>query len=96
MATWFQAEASYESLGTNKLGLMRAFEKCIMTCFAPYFTNLKPCIIALFHAMYLNGPKAETSLTHDGMIKIFTVTLEELPPHNAQPEEVQKMLSVHL
>jgi hypothetical protein len=83
MAAWFVAEASYESLGTNKLGLAHAFKKRIMGRFAPYFMDLKPCIMALFHAMYPNGPKVETALTHDGMVKIFTETLEKLPPHDA-------------
>jgi hypothetical protein len=93
MAAWFVAEASYESLGTNKLGLAHAFEKRIVDRFAPYFTDLKPCIMALFHAMYPNGPKVETALTHDGMIKIFTETLEQLPPHDAQFGNSQKKSS---
>jgi hypothetical protein len=90
MAAWFVAEASYESLGTNKLGLAHAFEKRIVDRFAPYFTDLKPCIMALFHAMYPNGPKVETALTHDGMTKILTETLEKLPPHDAQFGNSQK------
>jgi hypothetical protein len=84
LAAWFTAGASLESLGTNKLGLAHAFENRIVGRFAPYFTDLKPCVMALFHAMYPNGPQVKSALTHDDMIKIFTETLEKLPPHDAK------------
>ena len=82
LAGWFTAGASLESLGTNKLGLAHAFERRIVGRFAPYFTDLKPCVMALFRAMYPNGPAVKSALTHDGMIQIFTETLEKLPPHD--------------
>jgi hypothetical protein len=90
LTAWFTAGASLESLGTNKLGLAHAFERRVVGRFAPYFTDLKPCVMALFHAMYPNGPQIKSVLTHDGMIKIFTETLEKLPPHDVKFTTSQK------
>jgi hypothetical protein len=94
LAGWFTAGAILESLGTNKLGLVHAFEKHIVGCFILYFTDLKPCVMDLFHAMYPNGLQIKSTLTCDEIIKILTETLEKLPPHNAKFNTGQKKSSV--
>jgi hypothetical protein len=94
LAGWFTAGASLESLGTNKLGLAHAFEKHIVGCFILYFTDLKPYVMDLFYAMYLNSLQVKSTLTHDDMIKIFTETLEKLPPHDAKFNTGKKKSSI--
>lgn len=79
IAAWFVPETSFEGLATSKLGISHAFEKRVVELFALYFADLKPCVMDLFHAMYPNGPRITSSLTHDKMIEIFTKTLETLP-----------------
>jgi Fungal protein kinase len=79
IAAWFVPETSFEGLATSKLGLAHAFEKRIVDRFSPYFTDIKPCVMELFRAMYPNGPQVKSALTHDRMIEIFTATLEKLP-----------------
>jgi len=79
IAAWFVPETSFEGLATTKLGVAHAFEKRIVNRFSPYFTDIKPCVMELFHAMYPNGPHIKSALTHDTMIEIFTATLENLP-----------------
>ena len=80
MAAWFAPDTSFEGLATSKLGIAHTFESCIVDRFSPYFTDIKPCVMELFKALYPDGPQIITSsLTHDRMIEIFTATLEKLP-----------------
>ena len=79
IATWFAPEASFDSLATSKLGVAHAFERRVVDRFSPYFTDIKPCVMELFHAMYPTGPQIQSALTHDRMIDIFTATLNKLP-----------------
>ena len=79
IAAWFTPDTSFEGLMTSKLGIAHAFESCIIDRFSPYFTDIKPCVMELFQALYPDGPQITSSLTHDRMIEIFTVTLEKLP-----------------
>ena len=79
IAAWFVTETSFEGLATCKLGVAHAFQRRIVDRFSPYFTDIKPCVMELFHAMYPNGPQIKSALTHDRMIEIFTATLEKLP-----------------
>jgi hypothetical protein len=88
IAAWFISETSFEALGTGKLGLAHAFQKRVVDRFSPYFTDIKPCVTELFHAMYPSGPQIKSSLTHDKMIKIFTTTLEKLPSTDRYISEV--------
>lgn len=80
IAAWFAPETSFEGLATNKLGVAHAFKRRIVDRFSPYFDDIKPCVMELFHAMYPNGPQIKSALSHDRMIEIFTETLEKLPP----------------
>jgi hypothetical protein len=79
MAAWFVPETSFEGLATSKLGIAHTFESRIVGRFSPYFEDIKECVMDLFRAMYPNGPRIQSSLTHDRMIEIFTETLEKLP-----------------
>lgn len=78
IAAWFATETSFEGLATSKLGIAFAFQKRIVDRFSPYFDDIKPCVMNLFHAMYPNGPQIKSALTHDAMINIFDATLESL------------------
>jgi hypothetical protein len=79
IAGWFIPETSFEGLATYKLGVAHAFERRIVGRFSPYFADIKPCVMELFHAMYPNNPQVKSSLTHDRMIEIFNATLQSLP-----------------
>ena len=79
MAAWFAPDTSFEGLATSKLDIAHAFESHIVDRFSPYFTDIKPCVMELFKALYPDGPQITSSLTHDRMIEIFTATLEKLP-----------------
>ena len=79
IAAWFIPETSFEGLATSKLGVAHAFERRIVDRFSPYFTDIKPCVMELFRAMYPNGPQIKSALTHDRMIDIFSETLKTLP-----------------
>ena len=79
MAAWFAPDTSFKGLATSKLGIAHAFESRIVDHFPPYFTDIKPCVMELFQALYPDGPQITSSLTHDRLIEIFTVMLEKLP-----------------
>ena len=79
MAAWFAPDTSFEGLATSKLGIAHAFESHIIDRFSPYFTDITPCVMELFKALYPDGPQITSSLTHDRMIEIFTAMLEKLP-----------------
>lgn len=93
IAAWFVPETSFEGLATNKLGIAHAFEKRIADRFAPYFADIKPCVMELFRAMYPNGPQIKSALTHDRMIEIFNETLEKLPSHDQHLSEKPKKIT---
>jgi Fungal protein kinase len=91
LAAWFVPETSFEGLATSKLGVAHVFEKRIVDRFSPYFSDIKPCVMDLFHAMYPSGPQIKSSLTHDRMIEIFTATLEKLPPSDRYRKSTSEM-----
>jgi hypothetical protein len=92
IAAWFIPETSFVSLATTKLGIGFAFERRIVDRFSPYFTDIKPCVMELFNAMYPHGPQIKSSLTHDRMIEIFTATLERLPSRDQYLPETQNVV----
>ena len=85
LSAWFRPSFSLHDIGIAKAGALCLFEENILTPFAPYFNDLKPCVMKLFKEIYgQNPPGVPKPITHDRMIEIFTETLNSLPPHEPQ------------
>ena len=51
LSAWFKASSSLHQVGIAKAGALCDIDMNILEPFAPYFENLKPCIVKLFHAI---------------------------------------------
>jgi len=83
LSVWFKASSSLREVGIAKSGALCDIETNILNSFVPYFEDLKPCIVKLFHVIY-SYPITPTPVSHDEVIEIFTETLNALP-HEATP-----------
>jgi serine/threonine protein kinase len=79
LSAWFKASSSLHEVGISKAGAFCQFDENILKPFAPYFEDLKPCILKLFNAMYIEKPGTPAPISHEKMIEIFNETLDELP-----------------
>lgn len=68
------------------------FRMNILNYFAPYFADLKPCMIKLFQAMYHKKSGNPAHISHDTMIDIFTRTLEPLDDEKGMSHDFQLLL----
>jgi Fungal protein kinase len=55
LSSWFKI-SSLHQIGINKAGALCNFRMNVLNFFAPYFEDLKPCMIQLFNAMYHKKP----------------------------------------
>jgi len=68
------------------------FRTNILNYFAPYFLDLKPCMIKLFWAMYHKKPGNPAHISHNTIIDIFTRTLESLDDEKGMSHDFQLLL----
>jgi hypothetical protein len=82
LTAWFKASYSLNEIGISKSGALCDIKSHILRSFAPYFEDLKPCVMKLNNAIY-SSPGVPRPVSHDKMIEIFTETLDSLPHETA-------------
>jgi serine/threonine protein kinase len=92
VSAWFKTSYSLRQVGIAKAGAFCQFEDNILKPFAPYFEDLKPCILKLFNEIYTDTPGIPRPVSHDKMIEIFTETLDTLPHETISNPNFQPLL----
>ena len=91
LSAWFKASSSLHQIRIAKSGALCDIKTNILKPFAPYFEDLKPCILDLFNAIY-SSPGVPTPVSHDEVIKIFTKTLDTLHPETTSIPNFEPLL----